>query len=530
MCLRKIAGLSRVKVVDAVWVWTEPHSMRLKIKLTVQREIMNGAVVQQASVVEFVIRNQQCKHCEASYATGAWKAIVQVRQRVSHKRTFYYLEQLILKHEAHADCIKIVTFRDGMDFYFKDRQQGVKFIAFLGDVVPIKTKYSRKLISADTTNNTADFKHSHLVEIAPICKDDLVVLPRELASKQSNISPLVLVKKVSNHICMVDPLSAEVCLTTLSMCVYVYVLFAYLWCVSVQRTDINADKYWRHSFSPLMSSRQMIRYIVLSVEAILVEQKPSARMKRLVLKSNKGKGRTEEHVEKTRAVAALAECVVVRERDFGVNDVQFTCITHLGGLLQTGDTVLGYDLTNTNFNIDEEDESSMSKMSIPDVILVRKCYERKGERSWRLKKLETEKGEEREGKYSKDDYDADMEDFMQQVEADREFRQQMNIYRRTDHKGNKVSFAAKKASAADMDTEDAEERDYDAEEIRLEELLEEMDLNDEDDEVHEDEKQQKNARHMEEFRILSQEEAAAVTAVFDLATSAPTGAEEEDDV
>lgn len=278
-----------------------------------------------------------------------------------------------------------------------------------------------------------------------------------------------------------------------------------------------------------MSSRQMIRYIVLSVEAILVEQKPSARMKRLVLKSNKGKGRTEEHVEKTRAVAALAECVVVRERDFGVNDVQFTCITHLGGLLQTGDTVLGYDLTNTNFNIDEEDESSMSKMSIPDVILVRKCYERKGERSWRLKKLETEKGEEREGKYSKDDYDADMEDFMQQVEADREFRQQMNIYRRTDHKGNKVSFAAKKTSAADMDTEDAEERDYDAEEIRLEELLEEMDLNDED-EVHEDEKQQKNARHMEEFRILSQEEAAAVTAVFDLATNAPTGAEEEDDV
>lgn len=226
MCLRKIAGLSRVKVVDAVWVWTEPHSMRLKIKLTVQREIMNGAVVQQASVVEFVIRNQQCKHCEASYATGAWKAIVQVRQRVSHKRTFYYLEQLILKHEAHADCIKIVTFRDGMDFYFKDRQQGVKFIAFLGDVVPIKTKYSRKLISADTTNNTADFKHSHLVEIAPICKDDLVVLPRELASKQSNISPLVLVKKVSNHICMVDPLSAEVCLTTLSMCVCIYMYYS----------------------------------------------------------------------------------------------------------------------------------------------------------------------------------------------------------------------------------------------------------------------------------------------------------------
>lgn len=210
MCLRKVAGLNKMKLVDAVWVWTEPHSMRLKIKLTLQKEIMNGAVIQQATVIDFVIRNQQCKHCEASYATGAWKAIVQLRQRVSHKRTFYYLEQLILKHEAHADCIKIVTFRDGMDFYFRDRQQALKFIAFLGDVVPIKTKYSRKLISADQKSNTADFKHNYMVDIAPICKDDLVVLPKELAAKQSNISPLVLVKKVGTSLSMIDPLSSEV--------------------------------------------------------------------------------------------------------------------------------------------------------------------------------------------------------------------------------------------------------------------------------------------------------------------------------
>jgi NMD protein affecting ribosome stability and mRNA decay len=49
---------------------------------------------------------------------GSWHAVVQVRQRVTHKRTFYYLEQLLLKHNAHSDCLNIVTFRDGMDFYF----------------------------------------------------------------------------------------------------------------------------------------------------------------------------------------------------------------------------------------------------------------------------------------------------------------------------------------------------------------------------------------------------------------------------
>jgi hypothetical protein len=37
----------------------------------------------------------------------------------------------------------------------------------------------------------------------------------------------------------------------------------------------------------------------------------------------------------------MAECVVVREKDFGVNDTQFTCSTHIGQLLKEGDVVLG---------------------------------------------------------------------------------------------------------------------------------------------------------------------------------------------
>lgn len=40
----------------------------------------------------------------------------------------------------------------------------------------------------------------------------------------------------------------------------------------------------------------------------------------------------------------LAEITVARERDFGVNDQQFVCISHLGNLLREGDVVLGYVL------------------------------------------------------------------------------------------------------------------------------------------------------------------------------------------
>jgi hypothetical protein len=37
----------------------------------------------------------------------------------------------------------------------------------------------------------------------------------------------------------------------------------------------------------------------------------------------------------------IAEVTVAREKDLGVNDVQFVCISHLGNILREGDVVLG---------------------------------------------------------------------------------------------------------------------------------------------------------------------------------------------
>ena len=42
LCLRRLKGLSRVHMVDAGFVWTEPHSRRIKVKLTVQKEVRAG--------------------------------------------------------------------------------------------------------------------------------------------------------------------------------------------------------------------------------------------------------------------------------------------------------------------------------------------------------------------------------------------------------------------------------------------------------------------------------------------------------
>ncbi len=78
--------------------------------------------------------------------------------------------------------------------------------------------------------------------------------------------------------------------------------------------------------------------------------------------------------KKERVTAVLAECIVRKESDLGQNDREYHCITHLGGLLKVGDYVLGYDLTNMNYNLSEKEEITIAKMKkdLPDVILVRK--------------------------------------------------------------------------------------------------------------------------------------------------------------
>ncbi len=39
ICLKRVKGLSKIHLVDAGFVYTEPHSKRIKVKLTVQKDV-----------------------------------------------------------------------------------------------------------------------------------------------------------------------------------------------------------------------------------------------------------------------------------------------------------------------------------------------------------------------------------------------------------------------------------------------------------------------------------------------------------
>ena len=76
-----------MKLVDAEFVWTEPHSRRIKVNVTIQKEVFN-VVLQQSFIVAFIIEAKTCEDCIMESIQHSNRAVVQVRQKVEHKRTF----------------------------------------------------------------------------------------------------------------------------------------------------------------------------------------------------------------------------------------------------------------------------------------------------------------------------------------------------------------------------------------------------------------------------------------------------------
>ena len=65
------------------------------------RQVHAGTILQQSFIAEFIIENFTCEDCHREAAKDTWTSVLQLRQKVDHKRTFYFIEQLILKHNAH---------------------------------------------------------------------------------------------------------------------------------------------------------------------------------------------------------------------------------------------------------------------------------------------------------------------------------------------------------------------------------------------------------------------------------------------
>jgi len=417
LCLKRIKGLNKVNLVDAGFIWTEPHSKRVKVKLVIQKEV-NGAFLQQSAVIEFTVLNQICDDCQRVEAKDYWNAVVQVRQHVEHKKTFYFIEQLILKLKMHENTVSIKQVHGGIDFFYSCQQDARKMVDFLESVIPCRYGTSKKLISQDIQSNTYNYKFNFSLEIVPICKDNIVCLPEKLSKDNGGIGPICLVTKITKMINLIDP-------TTL------------------KTLEIDATTYWRYPFLTVCSPKQYREYLVMEIDVLKYHERTHVF------------GRESKKHE-------LADVWVMKAKDIGVSEQQYHAKTHLGHLLSEGDIALGFDLANANVNDDNLDK--LKSEDIPDVILIKKIYgdeqNRHKKRKWKLNRLKIDKEES-----IATSEDRDYMDFLQDVEEDKDFRANINIYK--DHKKIKNAQEATDGQAVNPQNE-----------ISLEEMLDDLDIND----------------------------------------------------
>ncbi|KAF5200839.1 60S ribosomal export protein NMD3 [Thalictrum thalictroides] len=64
-CVKRLR-LNKVKLMNFEFIWTEPHSRRIKVKLTVQKEVLNGVKLEQAYIVEYVQTDHMCESMVAA--------------------------------------------------------------------------------------------------------------------------------------------------------------------------------------------------------------------------------------------------------------------------------------------------------------------------------------------------------------------------------------------------------------------------------------------------------------------------------
>eukprot|EP01084_Bolivina_argentea_P079321 143904_1 len=389
LLLKKISGINKkvIKLINASFVWTEPHSKRIKLRLTIQKEVMSNAIVEKSFEVTFVIANQQCKECQASFTHHTWKACIQVRQKVNHKRTFLFLEQLILKYNMGLHCIGIKEQRDGIDFYFSSRSASQTFMSFLHSIIILQKsndQNSKRLISHDHKSNVANFKYTQNAELPPICRNDLCLIPLKLQKKCGGHCPLMICYKITTTLHLMDP-------------------------VSLHTIELDSKQYFRYYFKPISSVQHLSVFYVMALTPMR--------------KVHRGKWK-------------CAELELVRENDLGEENAEvLETVTHLGGLLKEGDMVLGYDLhqlsTHTDLVHDKNLKSYLRKAKMPDVIVIKKhypYYSKALKRRWKLKSMVKER-EYNVGKYAAEKEKMDNELFMRDIEQDFDLRCRINVYK-----------------------------------------------------------------------------------------------------
>lgn len=255
--------------------------------------------------------------------------------------------------------------------------------------------------------------------------NDMVVFTPEQRAAHGGMGPVVIVYKVTDHIHLVDPETA-------------------------QMAEISGERYWKHPFRAYATQKSTTEAVLLDVEHVETGLPKSAtetsmsmdvEMSDVSIKSNPA-------FYHRRGFRKFAKMDVELALNSEVGQNSSKIYSHLGKLLKPGDSVLCYDLRALTGSGEIPEKSQ-------DMVIVKKIFPQRKEnnrRIWKLKRMELEK--------SKDD--AEFDEFMNDLEEDPEMRQKMNLFR-----NEAVQIEEKK---------EGEDEDEDYPEVQLHELIDQLNI------------------------------------------------------
>ena len=294
---------------------------------------------------------------------------------------------------------------------------------------------------------------------------------------------------------------------------------------TLQEVDVTSTVYWREPFDALASVTDLVEFTVLDIDPsgvvrgkhVLADAQVAASRAFMSTMStstpsstapSSGKSKRRKHQASQHSVTGGMDMDMdggpssSANWDFsatGASSQIYHTRTHLGGILQSGDTALGYFITYSNFN--SQAFESLDPSRIPDVILVKKSYPNRRKKStgrarpWKLKSIAKESEDNadagigrgalgRRGGVDQKRVEQDYELFLRQIEEDEEMRATINLYKNADvpapaepKKGRKQSHYGMEideettGSAAVAEADDAE---ADFPDVRLDELLDDF--------------------------------------------------------
>ncbi|KAL5963445.1 60S ribosomal export protein NMD3 [Taenia solium] len=355
ICLKRVKCLGKGnKLKEASFMYTEPHSRRLIVQVVLRGEVGANTVVEQKAYLHYTMHPQQCPDCTRHEAKDYWNACVQIRQRVDHKRTLHYLEQLLIRQSAPRKYNSVKFVRGGLDFLFSLRSDAVAFVEYVSKLVPCRVQTSQQLKSHDVHSNTYNYKFTFCLDVVPVCKNDVVCLPKQFASRLGLANQILLVNRITDKIRLLDPIS---CVTK----------------------DVDAQTYYANPFTAISNPRNVTEFFVMDVEGEVHGK---------IQSSTAGAG-VEQASLKPAGVWVVPSAYLGVE---GEDGDQVYVRTHLGHVVKIGDSVIGLDLRNANINHVEFEEIPEEKR--PQVVLIRRlCSSSNGQQRRRHRRRVLSNGE-----------------------------------------------------------------------------------------------------------------------------------------